>query len=274
MAEHHIWLRQKFLAEIVTQPAGWVENSNLPRSASQTLRAFIGHLTDIANTLCKVCIVSLLLIVRLFTLGVLIILQMLSCSRIDLSLLALLSLNRLLLDRLLVVLLLCRLLIVLLLLLNRLLLHLLIVLLLRRLLLRRLLLYRLLLLRLLIVLLLRRLLWWGLSGLEIEPANFIGFRNPLQPFQEFNKVGRQLSALGVTIAIVQTVDPQSLSGIDNDLFVSLHMIGSSDEIFEGLTNFDVVLPHDAYLDLGAVFVDLLRFVVLLLDEGKIPQQIE
>ena len=190
------------------------------------------------------------------------------------SLLALLSLNRLrlrrgLLNRLLVVLLLCRLLIVLLLLLNRLLLHLLIVLLLRRLLLRRLLL-----LRLLIVLLLRRLLWWGLSGLEIEPANFIGFRNPLQPFQEFNKVGRQLSALGVTIAIVQTVDPQSLSGIDNDLFVSLHMIGSSDEIFEGLTNFDVVLPHDAYLDLGAVFVDLLRLVVLLLDEGKITQQIE
>lgn len=196
---------------------------------------------------------------------------------------SLLLLYRLLLLYLLIVLLLHRLrlrrgllrLLIILLLLNRLLLlHLLIVLLLHRLLLYRLLLYRLLLLRLLIVLLLRRLLWWGLSDLEIEPTNFISFRNPLQPFQELNKVSRQLPALGVTIAIVQTVNPQSLPGIDNDLLVSLHVIGSSDEIFERLTDLDVVLAHDAYLDLGAVFVDLLRFVVLLLDEGKITQQIE
>ena len=193
---------------------------------------------------------------------------MLGGSRIDLSLLALLILNRLLLllHGLLLHGLLLRMLIILLLL-NWLLLGLLIILLLlRRLLLRRLLLHRLLLLHLLIVLLLG---WLGLTDLEIEATDFIGFRHMLQPFQELDKIGSELPALGVTIAVVQTVDSQRLPGIDNHLLVSLHVIGGSDEIFEGLTDLDMILTHDAYLDLGAVFVDLLRFVVLLLDKGKI-----
>ena len=193
---------------------------------------------------------------------------MLGGSRIDLSLLALLILNRLLLllHGLLLHGLLLRMLIILLLL-NWLLLGLLIILLLlRRLLLRRLLLHRLLLLHLLIVLLLG---WLGLTDLEIEATDFIGFRHTLQPFQELDKIGSELPALGVTIAVVQTVDSQRLPGIDNHLLVSLHVIGGSDEIFEGLTDLDMILTHDAYLDLGAVFVDLLRFVVLLLDKGKI-----
>lgn len=188
---------------------------------------------------------------------------MLGGSRIDLPLLALLILNRLLLHWLLL-----RMLIILLLL-YRLLLRLLIILLLRRLglmLLRRLLLYRLLLLHLLIVLL---LCWLGLTDLEIEATDFIGFRHALQPFQEFDKIGGELPALGVTIAVVETVDSQRLPGINNHLLVSLHVIGGSDQIFEGLTDLDMILTHDAYLDLGAVFVDLLRFVVLLLNEGKI-----
>lgn len=193
---------------------------------------------------------------------------MLGGSRIDLSLLALLILNRLLLlshrlllhglllHGLLLHGLLLRMLIILLLL-NWLLLGLLIILLLLR---------RLLLLHLLIVLLLG---WLGLTDLEIEATDFIGFRHALQPFQELDKIGSELPALGVTIAVVQTVDSQRLPGIDNHLLVSLHVIGGSDEIFEGLTDLDMILTHDAYLDLGAVFVDLLRFVVLLLDKGKI-----
>lgn len=193
---------------------------------------------------------------------------MLGGSRIDLPLLALLILNRLLLHWLLL-----RMLIILLLL-YRLLLRLLIILLLRRLglmLLRRLLLYRLLLYRLLLLHLLIVLLlcWLGLTDLEIEATDFIGFRHALQPFQEFDKIGGELPALGVTIAVVETVDSQRLPGINNHLLVSLHVIGGSDQIFEGLTDLDMILTHDAYLDLGAVFVDLLRFVVLLLNEGKI-----